>query len=98
MAADLKTFVDQVFSINSTVSTVYGSSLAVGSRATPSDGGPTPSSDLIYKLRRETASFAEMAASADKDNDALTIQAKTIEGLLLNLQVLGQISSTFCDA
>jgi hypothetical protein len=95
MSVNLKQFVERIFSINSSGSTVHGSSIGIGSRAiTPGD----TTSELINKLRGDTAVFAELLVKNRKPLPEIDEKAKAIEGYLMTLQALGQISPQFCDS
>ena len=96
--SNLKVFVEKIFGINSTASTAYGSSLAVGSRATSSSGSTTAAADIIYKLRTVTANYAELINSGHADKHDLEAKKKAIEGYLLSLEALGQISNEYCNS
>jgi hypothetical protein len=98
MQEDIKTFVDQIFSINPTVSMVYGSALSVGSRDMAGGGISNSASDTVFKLREETASMAELLLLKDDQNkSALEAKSKNIEGYLMMLQTIGQISDQSCN-
>lgn len=96
MKQDIKTFVDQIFSINPTVSTVYGSALTVGSRDMAGGGINNSASTVVFKLREETANLAE-SISNDSNDKNVKLKAQNIEGYLMALQTLGQISEQLCD-
>jgi hypothetical protein len=98
MQENIKLFVDQVFSINPTVSTVYSSALTVGSRDMAGGGISNSASETVFKLKKETASMAELVIHKnDQNKAALEIKAKNIEGYLMMLQTIGQISDQTCD-
>lgn len=96
MKSRVKAFVDQVFSINPVVSTTYGSALNAGSRAMSGGGITNSASDTVFKLRKETAIFAELINSYNPNNLEIKNSAKSIEASLMTLRTLGQISDTFC--
>jgi hypothetical protein len=53
MQENIKLFVDQVFSINPTVSTVYSSALTVGSRDMAGGGISNSASETVFKLKKK---------------------------------------------
>ena|ERR1700729_1275484 len=95
MNKDLRAFTDQIFGLNSTASSSFGASATGGTRSTT---GTSSGAVVLNRLRAETAEFAELAAANQPDHEVLAAKAKVIEGDLLNLQVLGQISDKLCDA
>jgi hypothetical protein len=97
MQEDLKAFINQVFSINATVSTIYGSALTVGSRDMSGGGINNSASETVFRLRKETASLAELLGRTDKDESTIRTKAQNVEGYLMTLQTLGQISAEFCN-
>jgi hypothetical protein len=93
MKNELKIFADKVFSLNASASTTYGSVLSVGSRET----NMSSSSQIINELRAAAAEFVRLVGSGNDDTAEIQIAAKKVEGQILNLQVMGQISSELRD-
>jgi hypothetical protein len=94
MDKNLKALADRIFSINASVSTTYGSALSVGSRET----NMSSSTQIINELRTATAEFVKLRASGSNDTAAIQNAAKKVEGQILTLQVMGQISPELCDS
>ena len=97
MQENIKTLADQIFSINPTVSTAYGSAATVGSRDMAGGGISNSASDIIFKLRAETASLVETVPKNNKGPSSIEAKVNNIEGYLLALQAIGQISDQFCN-
>ena len=96
MDKDIKSFVDEIFTISPTTSTVYGSALNVGSRDMAGAGINNSSSTVVFNLKEEVAGFAELIRNNPKDKK-VKLKAKNIEGYLMTLVTLGQISEQFGD-
>jgi len=90
----LKQFVEKVFSINGSVSTTYGAALSVGNRQNVMSDG----SLIVNQLRPATVELAKLIASKKSDPKAIKEKSQMVEGYILNLQVMGQISSDFCNS
>ena len=94
MANDINNFVDKIFSINATASTTYGSAMTVGNR----DNGMSSGSLIVNDLRLATAKFAKLMASNQPNSIVIQQAMKVVEGQLLDLQVMGQISNQLCNS
>ena len=61
-----------------------------------SGGISNSASDVVFSLRRDTAALTELLGKNDQDRSMTEAKAKDIEGHLMTLQVLGQISDKYC--
>lgn len=92
MAVTLKNFVEQIYTINPTFINAFGTGLpGMTGSAISVQGANTSGSDVITQLRHETSTFAELV-SHQASNRQIHQSAQTLEGQLLTLQTLSQIS------
>lgn len=97
MQKSIQSFVEKIFSINSTISTVYGSALTVGSKDMAAVGISNSASDIVFKLRVAATSLAGLLSKSERDKPAIEAKRMDIEGYLMALQTIGQISDQFCN-
>lgn len=98
MDAELKHFTDSIFTINPSFSDIFGSALpAMTGTSITTTGSDSSASVIVNELRQNTSQFAQKVTTKAPDEEVEAI-ANKIEGNLLNLQVLGQISEQFCNS
>ena len=98
MAQDLKNFVNRIFGVNPSYSSVLGSGIpGMAGTSIASIGASSSSSAVVSDLRKTTALFAEKVSKQAPRNE-ITSLAKTIEADLLTLRSLEQISEDLCNS
>jgi hypothetical protein len=98
MNENFKPFIEQLFSINPIASSMYGSGQRVGSRNIAWGGVNNSGMDLIIKLKKEAKAMIDLLNARSNDEVEIRAKAANIEGFLLTLQVLGQITDQVCDS
>lgn len=98
MIVEMKTFLDKIHGLTPNYINFLGTAMpGMGGTAISTQGANSSGTDIMNTLRADATTFAKLYGDS-ASNEAIREAAQRIEGSLMTLQVLGQISDNTASA